>query len=166
MGEGLFSKIKGLIGIEDVEEEDELEEDAPVLKQEPRKSMELKPSPGLIKMEPKDHRENRAISMTQGIKAQNQMKLLVTEPRSFDECPKLVDNLKSKKPVIINLEKLDQETARKIFDFLSGATYALDGNVQRVANNIFIFAPENVDVTAHMEQKSVDYRDGIHHPWK
>ena len=84
MGEGLFSKIKGLIGIEDVEEEDELEEDAPVLKQEPRKSMELKPSPGLIKMEPKDHRENRAISMTQGIKAQNQMKLLVTEPRSFD----------------------------------------------------------------------------------
>lgn len=166
MGEGLFSKIKGLIGIEDVEEEDELEEDAPVLKQEPRKSMELKPSPGLIKMEPKDHRENRGISMTQGIKTQNQMKLLVTEPRSFDECPKLVDNLKSKKPVIINLEKLDQETARKIFDFLSGATYALDGNVQRVANNIFIFAPENVDVTAQMDQKAADYRDGIHHPWK
>ena len=62
------------------------------------------------------------------------------------------DNLKSKKPVIINLEKLENETARKIFDFLSGATYALDGNVQKVANNIFVFAPENVDVMAGMEQ--------------
>lgn len=48
--------------------------------------------------------------------------------------------------------KLENETARKIFDFLSGATYALDGNVQKVANNIFVFAPENVDVMAGMEQ--------------
>ena len=46
-----------------------------------------------------------------------QFKLVVTEPKSFDECPKLVDNLKSEKPVIINLEKLENETARKILIF-------------------------------------------------
>ena len=54
--------------------------------------------------------------------------------------------MKGRRPVIINLEKLETEVARKIFDFLSGATYALNGNVQKVANNIFIFAPENVDI--------------------
>ena len=68
--------------------------------------------------------------------------------------PKLVDSLKAKKPVIINLEKIETDTARKIFDFLSGATYALNGNVQKVANNIFIFAPENVDVAAYIDQQA------------
>ena len=82
----------------------------------------------------------------------NSLKLILIEPAGFDECPKLVDSLKSRKPVIINLEKLETETARKIFDFLSGATYALDGNVQKIANNIFIFTPENVSVAAQQAQ--------------
>ena len=72
---------------------------------------------------------------------------MVIKPQSFEESPKLVDSLRAKKPVIINLEDLETDTARKIFDFLSGATYALNGNVQKVANNIFLFTPENVDVT-------------------
>ena len=80
-------------------------------------------------------------------------KLVLIEPKSFEECPKLVDSLKGRRPVIINLEKLETEVARKIFDFMSGATYALQGNVQKVANNIFIFAPENVDIAATQSQK-------------
>ena len=78
------------------------------------------------------------------------VKMVVLEPKGFEEAPKLVDNLKSRKPVIINLEKLETEKARKIFDFLSGATYALNGNVQKVANNIFVFAPDNVDVLSNL----------------
>ena len=72
--------------------------------------------------------------------------IILLEPKAFDECPKLVDHLKSRKPVIINLENIENDTARKIFDFLSGATYALNGNVQKIAQNIFVFLPENVDV--------------------
>jgi len=78
-------------------------------------------------------------------------KMIVIEPKSFDECPKLVDSLKARKPVIINLEKVESDTARKIFDFLSGATYALNGNMQKVSNNIFLFAPDNVDIMAQQE---------------
>lgn len=73
-------------------------------------------------------------------------KLVLIEPKSFEECPKLVDSLKAHKPIIINLEHLSTDVARKIFDFLSGATYALDGNVQKIASNIFVFAPQNVDI--------------------
>ena len=105
----------------------------------------------------------------QNTAARQQFKLVVTEPKSFDECPKLVDSLKSRKPIIVNLEKLDADTARKIFDFLGGATYALNGNVQKVANNIFVFAPENVSIFAEGENKPYSFTgenaDDMN-PWK
>ncbi|MBC6679467.1 cell division protein SepF [Mogibacterium sp. BX12] len=95
-------------------------------------------------------------------------KLVVIEPSGFEECPKLVDSLKSKKPIIINLERIESDTARKIFDFLSGATYALNGNVQKVANNIFVFAPENVDITAGVNHKGFSFENEKKNsnPWK
>ena len=96
----------------------------------------------------------------------SQFKMVVIEPKTFDESPKLVDNLKAKKPVIINLEKLESDTARKIFDFLSGATYALNGNVQKIANNIFVFVPENVDVTSSVDQKSSSGYGEVKSPWR
>ena len=89
--------------------------------------------------------QNKAYSMN----GSGPFKMLVIEPKNFDECTKLVDNLKSRKPVIINL-------ARKMFDFLSGATYALNGNVQRVTSNIFIFAPANVDIAAKVNRESAE----------
>ena len=92
--------------------------------------------------------QNKSYSMN----GSGPFKMLVIEPKSFDECTKLVDNLKSRKPVIINLEKVETDLARKMFDFLSGATYALNGNVQRVTSNIFIFAPANVDIAAKLNR--------------
>ena len=94
-------------------------------------------------------------------------KIVVIEPRTFDECPKLVDSLKTRKPIIINLERVETEVARKIFDFLSGATYALAGNVQKISNNIFVFLPENVDVSTNTEHQGITTfgaEDG--NPWK
>lgn len=80
------------------------------------------------------------------------LKVLLIEPKSFAECPKLVDNLKGRRPVIINLENVETDVAKKIFDFMSGATYALSGNVQKISNNIYIFAPQSVDVALNGER--------------
>jgi cell division inhibitor SepF len=93
---------------------------------------------------------------------------VVIEPKNFDECRKLVDSLKARKPVIINLEMVETEVARKIFDFLSGAVYALNGNVQKVASNIFIFAPENVNISASVERDTTaDFKeDKNQSPWR
>ncbi|MBR2559203.1 MAG: cell division protein SepF [Firmicutes bacterium] len=93
----------------------------------------------------------RALDKRFSVKDSGSLKLILIEPKCFDECAKLVDSLKARKPVIINLERLETEIARKIYDFLSGATYALDGNVQKIANNIFIFTPENVSVAAQQQ---------------
>ena len=105
--------------------------------------------------------ENR-ISMNQS----GQFKMVVIEPKSLDECRKLVDQLRARKPVIINLERVETELARKMFDFLGGATYALSGTVQRVTPNIFIFAPTNVNINAKVDRATEAGRPESSSPWK
>lgn len=163
---GIFGKFKDLVGIEEIEDEDITEEEIRAAQgQIERKSVETRSSYSSGRQESKDQKVLPIQSRPVG---QNTapFKLVVIEPKAFDECPKLVDNLKSKKPVIINLEKLESDTARKIFDFLSGATYALNGNVQKIANNIFVFAPENVDISASVEHKGIDFNSQKNNPWR
>lgn len=163
MGDGFFSKLKTLVGIEEIE--DEMDDEEVVME---RKPVDVRNSYALPRNEIKEARESRVLPMhNKAISTvTHHFKMVIIEPKTFDECPKLVDNLKSKKPVIINLEKVESDVARKIFDFLSGATYALDGNVQKIANNIFIFAPENVDVAANVDQKGIDFGNAPKNVWR
>ncbi len=166
---GVFSKFKDLMGFEDYDEEEiEAEEEysqknsyydrKPV---ETRQTVAPAPKYDMTNVVPMQNRTVKALT--------NAFKLVVIEPKGFDECAKLVDSLKSRKPIIVNLEKLDADTGRKIFDFLGGATYALNGNVQKVANNIFIFAPENVAISAQGDSKPYNFAgsnaDDVN-PWK
>lgn len=76
----------------------------------------------------------------------SQMKMVVMQPGSFEEARDIANHIKNRKPVIMNLESVDKAIARRIVDFLSGAVYALDGNIQKVSNGIFLIAPLNVDI--------------------
>lgn len=167
---GIGDSLKKMIDIEELEDdeitEEELEAERKRMagqasnketiaeKSAPVRSAEKYSAPG-TKATPSSSKPERRFTIT----SSTSFKLVLLEPKSFDECPRLVDSLKSKKPVIINLERIDMEVARKIFDFLSGATYALNGNVQKVANNIFIFAPANVDIAGSIteEPASLDF---------
>lgn len=159
---GFSDAFKKLVGIEEINDdftEDELNSAKEEIRREERKT-----SGGF---QSKGAEQVKAIPMEKrvSIAGTNAFKLVVIEPKSFDECPKLVDSLKGRRPVIINLEKIETETAKKIFDFLSGATYALNGNVQKVANNIFIFAPESVDIAANQDERGFEF-DGNKSPWR
>lgn len=168
---GIFNKFKDLIGLEEYDEDDiDFEEES--YKQP--SYYERKPA---VPAQPAPSHQSQKYDTTNIVKMQNKtvksitnaFKLVVIEPQGFDECSKLVDSLKSRKPIIVNLEKLDSETARKIFDFLGGATYALNGNVQKVANNIFVFAPENVAIFADGDNsKPYSFTGGSNddNPWK
>ncbi len=91
-----------------------------------------------------------------------QLKLVVMQPENFEEARDIANHLKSKKPVVMNLESVDKEVARRIVDFLSGAVYALDGNIQKVSNGIFLIAPYNVGIMG-------DFKDELRNkgifPW-
>ena len=145
----VFGKFKDLVGIGDDYYDDEITEEEI---EEAERRIERQQQERQHERPKFSRRESNVVPMG-GISSE-MMKLVVIEPSSFEESPKLVDSLKERKPVIINLEKIDSETARKIFDFLSGATYALNGNVQKVANNIFVFAPDNVDITSNEANNS------------
>ncbi len=75
-----------------------------------------------------------------------QLKVVVVQPQTYDDSTEIVDHLKSKKPVIVNLEKLEKEIARKVVDFLSGAVYALDGSMQKVSHGIILMVPYNMGI--------------------
>lgn len=75
-----------------------------------------------------------------------QLKVVVIQPTSYNDAQDVADHLKNKKPVVVNLERLEKDDARKMVDFLSGAVYALDGSMQKVANGILLLAPYNVGI--------------------
>ncbi len=80
------------------------------------------------------------------IHATTQLQVVVIQPETFDETQDIADHFKSKKPVVINLELLEKDIARRVIDFLSGTVYALDGSIQKVASDIFLIAPYNVNI--------------------
>jgi cell division inhibitor SepF len=69
-------------------------------------------------------------------------------PRSFNDAQQIADKFKDSIPVILNLQSSDQELSKRLIDFTSGLTYALDGGMQRVADKVFLLTPRNVEVSA------------------
>ena len=80
-----------------------------------------------------------------------QLKVVVLQPTTYNDATEIAGHLKEKKPVVVNLEKLDKETARKIVDFLSGAVYALRGSIKRLQGDLFVLTPEGVNIMTQAE---------------
>jgi cell division inhibitor SepF len=77
-------------------------------------------------------------------------------PRSFNDAQQIADKFKDAVPVILNLQATDQELSKRLIDFASGLTYALDGGMQRVADKVFLLTPRNVEVSAEERQRWID----------
>lgn len=80
------------------------------------------------------------------------MVITVHEPLSYDESPKIVDDLKESKAVVLNFEQLDLDVKREIFDFVNGALYAIEGKIQKVNKDIFILAPATIAIDGLKEE--------------
>ena len=87
------------------------------------------------------------------IAATTQLKVVVVSIEEFDEAREVADHLRSKKPVVINLEKLEKDIARRVIDFISGGVYALGGSIQKVSGGIFLIAPYNVDIMSDVRDE-------------
>ena len=80
------------------------------------------------------------------IHTNSNMKIVVHEPLTYEDAPKIIDDIKARKTVIVNLEETDNNLKKQIFHFISGGLYAMEGNIQKVTKDIFIFAPKNVEI--------------------
>ena len=80
-------------------------------------------------------------------------RVVVIQFQNYDDAKDAADELKNRKPVVANLEKLDNNTTRRVVDFLSGAVYGVAGRIQNVSNRIFLITPHNVEVTGNYQNE-------------
>lgn len=77
--------------------------------------------------------------------------ITINKPKSFAEIQKLIDRLKKQQGVLVDFSETEVPTAQRMLDFLSGAVYALDGNIDRVDQKIYVLAPGGVDIVSKLE---------------
>lgn len=96
-------------------------------------------------------RNGKVINMAQG----QAIKMVISQPTTFEQSDEICSFLKEKKSVIVNLEYVNKDIARRIVDFISGGVYALDGYIQKVSNSIFLVAPSNYEITNEMAREEM-----------
>ena len=99
------------------------------------------------------NRKAKVVNMPQA----QQIKMVISQPTSFEQSEEICQYLKDKKSCIVNLEYVNKDVARRIVDFISGGVYALDAHIQKVSNSIFLVAPINYEIsneTGREEMKS------------
>jgi cell division inhibitor SepF len=140
-GMKIVDKMLNFMGFEEEVMEENEEEKEKNIHEEPREEHSW--------LKKKDKEKGAVISMH----AQRQVRVVVIEPRAFEEAKGITDNLKNRRPVIVNLEQAESELAQRVVDFVSGATYALNGSMQKVGNSIFLFVPNNMDIASDFKEQ-------------
>jgi len=90
----------------------------------------------------------RKVSLIGSVKGEVKSKVFVAEPKEFEGIQIIADNFKDDIPIIINLQKVDQDLGKRVIDFCSGLTYALEGNIKKVAEKVFLITPYNVEISS------------------
>src|SRR6056297_2210571 len=132
----MFDKFKNLIGVTDLEDEiqDDIYEDELDNNKKERK--------GYREKMPKEEIKDIYKSKIKNIDAD----LYILKPENYNECASIVDELKRKKTIVLNLENVDKELKKLIFEFTKGGVYALEANIQKVSNDIFLIAPKGTEI--------------------
>ena len=81
----------------------------------------------------------------------NKQQLVLVRPDTFNDAPAIANNLREKKAIVLNLDNVDKALARRVVDFLSGCTYAVDGSVKKVAHATYLFCPSNMEITGDLK---------------
>lgn len=145
MSGALMNKVWNLFGMDSAETEDYDDEDIYDYENDEEEEVEDKKLFG--------RRNNKVVNMPQ---AQSQaIKMVISQPTTFEQSDEICGFLKEKKSVIVNLEYVNKDVARRIVDFISGGVYALDGYIQKVSNSIFLVAPSNYEITNEMAREEI-----------
>ena len=147
MSGAIMNKVWGFLGMDPARDNEEDEEEVDNYEE---KDMEEESE------EQEDRRifgrrNNKVVSMPQV----QQVKMAICQPTSFEQSEDICDLLKEKKSIIINLEYVNKDVARRIVDVVSGAVHALDGHIQKVSNAIFILAPYNYEIANELAREEI-----------
>jgi len=136
----IVDKLKYFMGIDDLDYEEEEENDEEPVSDELEEYA--------INTQTRK-RNNKIVN----IHTAGNMKLAIHEPLNYEDAPKIIDDLKMRKTVVVNLEQLDSVVKRQIFDFINGGIYSLEGSIQKVTTDIFVIAPANVEIDGNIKDQ-------------
>ncbi|MBX5467608.1 MAG: cell division protein SepF [Firmicutes bacterium] len=88
-------------------------------------------------------------------------RVVVTHPRSFEDGQVIADQVKGRRPVIVNFDQADERSAQRLLNFLSGVAYALDGGLRKVGDGIFLLTPSNIEVAAEESENGAHWGRGL-----
>ena len=143
----IIDKMKNIFSDDDELDYDEYEEEYEDDVEEEEEEVEETEDYNAIPSNPK-------IGKVTDYPAGGHMKVVIYAPKIYDEATQIADALKQRKTVVVNLDGVSSPQVKKsIFDFLNGAVYVLDGDIQKVAGSIFILAPNNVDIDASVKKE-------------
>lgn len=141
MGNKFMNKVWNLLGVETDDYDMEYSEyDIPEVVTEEKEYVA-----------PTTNKKNKVVGMP-GVQ---QVKVIISQPNTFEQSEEICEHLKEKKSIIVNLEYVNKDVARRIIDFISGAVYALDGNIQKISNSIFLVAPFNYEITNEVLKEDI-----------
>ncbi len=144
MSGALMDKVWGLFGMDSAEPDEYEDEDIYDYDNEQEEEEEKKVF---------NRKNNKVVNMQQG--QPNAIKMVISQPTTFEQSDEICSFLKERKSVIVNLEYVNKDVARRIVDFISGGVYALDGYIQKVSNSIFLVAPSNYEITNEMAREEI-----------
>lgn len=133
-----MERVKDFIGITDLEED--YEEEEVVSEGTDRNRNE--------RMETYTKRNNVI-----KVHSNTDMKVFICEPEKYEDCTKAVDEIKNRKVVVLNIEGMELEDQKQVFEFIKGAVYALEASIQKVSNGIFVLAPNNVQIDGRLSDR-------------
>lgn len=143
MSEGIIKKFKDWISVEEEYDEEYDDDVVDEIEEEPQRDNTISSS-----------------SITKASKVVNihtaaQMKVVIVEPKKYEDATIIADHLKQRRAVIVNLESIEEEpdVRKQIYYFMSGSVYILEGTMQKVSKSIFILAPNNVDIDANIKKE-------------
>ena len=142
MAGAIMNKVWNLFGMDQVEGEESEEEDVYDYEYD-EEEPEVEEKRSFIK-------RNKVVAMPQ-----QSIKMVISQPTSFEQSEEICGFLKEKKSVIVNLEYVNKDVARRIVDFISGGVYSLDAHIQKVSNSIFLIAPTNYEITNEMAREEI-----------
>ena len=145
MAGAIMNKVWDFLGVDTANDEEVENDNENIYGYEREKEPEEVEEKGLF------GRKSKVVSMPQP----QQIKMVITQPTSFEQSEEICNYLKEKKSIIVNLEYVNKDVARRIVDFISGGVHALDGHIQKVSNAIFLVAPVNYEIASDLAREEI-----------
>lgn len=143
MANKVLNKVMGIIGLNEEDDYDELEDT----------DMEMTSSDSDDFDYDNSIMQNKKSSKVVNIHTANSVKVVIIKPSSYEEATAICDDLKNRKIVVVNVSELEPKVAQRLLDFMGGASYVVNGELQEIERGVYILSPSNVEVSKDLKNE-------------